>query len=167
MRFARITAGLAAAATAGLLAFPGAAHAADNALAATSATVSPETQSIPDTNMPKGSHTFNFNPSTAAWSSALVSIDRTVTNGLNTLTLGDTLQLDLQYSLDNGTTWTDLCGSMLRGGTIVTKGVTLTTDTLECSASAPFPTGTTWQLIATASTRVFIAGSVTYTDSGT
>lgn len=106
-----------------------------------------------------GTRTFSFanTPPGAIW--AMVAIDRTVANGLNSLTVNDTLQIDVYRSNDGGATWKSAAGQTCVGSTIVTKGVTLTQDTLTIGLN---PDTTGYQIIATASTPVRIAGTVTY-----
>lgn len=131
----------------------------------TGVAVADQVQTIPATTIQRGARTFSFASSQAPWSNALISIDRTISGGLNSLPATATLTLDIQYSLDGGATWNDLCGSTLQGGTITVKGVTLTTDTLECGIGVTFPTGTLFELNTNASARVVVDGQVTYTNT--
>lgn len=109
-----------------------------------------------------GVQTFTFLNTAQQWANAQVTIDRTVASGLNSLTSGDTLGLAFDYSPDGGTAWRNIGGSTLQGGTIVTKGVTLTTDSLAIGQGVPFPSGTGFRITTTASTPVRIAGTVVY-----
>lgn len=85
---------------------------------------------------------------------ASVSIDRTLTGGLNSLTSASSLTVDVQWSADGGTTWNDAVSSPLPGGIFQAKGGgQLNTDTLNvsglsavlnsarvvCTASGPSP----------------------------
>jgi hypothetical protein len=94
------------------------------------------------------------------WNDALVTIDRTVTGGLNSLTSADSLSISIDYSPDGGTTWRAVAGSTLVGGVMVTKG-TLTTERLAIGLSG-LPAGIGVRLNTDASTPVRIAGTVTY-----
>lgn len=119
------------------------------------------TQNIPNTLL-SGSQTFTFLNTDQVWGNAQITIDRTVTGGLNTLTSVDTLAINFDYSPDGGTSWLNIGGSTLQGGTVVTKGFTTNTDTLAIGQGQPFPTGTGFRVRTTASTSVHIAGTVVY-----
>lgn len=121
------------------------------------------TQPIPSTLL-SGSRTFSFTNSTQEWSTAAISIDRTVTpNGLNARPATTTLTVSIDYSPDGGATWLPIAGSVLQGGVITVKGVTLTQDTLTVGIGQPFPTGSGFRVnTETAGTTVRIAGSVVY-----
>jgi hypothetical protein len=80
----------------------------------------PLTQNIPNQRL-TGVQTFTFLNSTQEWATAQITIDRTVSQGLNTLTSADTLTLAFDQSPDGGTTWFNIGGSHIQGGTIVTK----------------------------------------------
>ena len=115
------------------------------------------TQTISNTRL-SGTQVFSFTNSAAGVSNALVTIDRTVNGGLNTLTSADTLIIDVQRSLD-GTTWQEAAGITCVGGVIVTKGVTLSQEQISVGLEA---VGEAFQITTTASTPVRIAGSVVY-----
>ncbi|MGZ4519098.1 MAG: hypothetical protein ACXVXP_05910 [Mycobacteriaceae bacterium] len=115
------------------------------------------TQTIANTRL-TGTQTFPFTNSQAGATNALVTIDRTVTGGLNSLTTADTLVIEVQRSLD-GTTWQEAGGITCQGGVIVTKGVTLAKETLSVGLES---VGEAFQIITTASTPVRIAGTVVY-----
>lgn len=117
------------------------------------------TQSIPNTRL-SGSQTFNFNPPPAGTLWAQVTIDRTVTGGLNSLTTADSLTVTVDRSTDGGVTWTNAAGITCVGGALVTKGVTQTTEELTVGIDA---TDTGYRINTTASTPVRIAGQVDYT----
>lgn len=123
------------------------------------------TQTIPQTNLPAGQTIFNVNPTAQQWRTADVLINRTGSGNhpwLNTLTTGDTLEIDIQYSPDGGTTWDSIGGITTQGGTVVTKGVTITTDELSVGIGVLFPSGTQFRVITTASRTITISGTVTY-----
>lgn len=121
------------------------------------------TQTIPNTLL-SGSRTFNFTNTAQPWTNATVTIDRTVTpNGLNARTTADHLIISIDWSPDGGTTWLNIAGSTLEGGLIVTKGVTLTTDTLTVGIGQPFPTGAGFRVnTQTTGQSIRIAGTVVY-----
>jgi hypothetical protein len=116
-------------------------------------------QSIPNTRL-TGTQTFNFTntPAGAQWGE--VSIDRTVTGGLNTLTTADTLVIAIDRSTDGGTTWVPAAAITCVGGVLTTKGVTQTTESLTVGIPG---TDTGFRVITTASTPVRITGTVDYT----
>ena len=120
------------------------------------------TQTIPNTRL-TGSQTFNFTNTAQPWTDATVSIDRTISGGLNAAASTLTLNISIDYSPDGGTTWLNIGGSTLQGGTIITKGVTLTTDTLDVGIGVPFPVGTGFRVNTTVNgAAVRIAGTVVY-----
>lgn len=118
------------------------------------------TQTISSTRL-SGAHTFTFNNTQQSWTWATVTIDRTVNQGLNSdATL--TLDLGIDYSPDGGTTWLGIAAVQLLGGTITTKGVTLTQDTLTVGIGQPFPVGTAFRVNTNATSPVRISGTVVY-----
>lgn len=121
------------------------------------------TQTIPNVVL-SGSRTFSFTNATQEWSEAAVTIDRTVTpNGLNARPATTTLTISIDYSPDGGTTWFNVGGSTLQGGTVTVKGVTTATDTLAIGIGQPFPVGTGFRVnTITAGSTVRIAGTVVY-----
>lgn len=119
------------------------------------------TQNIPSTRI-LGSHTFTLQGTAAVFTSAQVTLDRTVNGGLNSLTSADTLDLAVDYSLDGGTTWLNIASCELVGGIIVTKGITLASDLFEVGIGVPFPIGTGFRVRTTASAPVRITGTVVY-----
>lgn len=116
------------------------------------------TQTIPSTRL-TGPQTFNFSNTPAGANDALVTIDRTVSGGLNSLTTADTLTISVDRSPDGGTTWLPAAGITCVGGTIVTKGVTITKDTLDVGID---DADTGFRINTVASTPVRIAGTVVY-----
>lgn len=119
------------------------------------------TTQIPSTSI-SGQQTFNFAATTAPFLEADVTIDRTGAAGLNSLTPADTLQVDIQYQLPGDPTWHDCQTDVLHGGTVTKGGVTVTTSGFGVSIGHPFPTGTVFRVIATASKPVTIQGSVVF-----
>lgn len=119
------------------------------------------TQSIPNTRL-SGQHTFSLQATTQVWTNALVTIDRTVSGGLNSLTTANTLSISIDYSPDGGTTWVNAAGLTLVGGAAVTKGVTPTEDDLAIGIPVPFPVGTGFRLNTAASKAVRVVGTVVY-----
>lgn len=117
------------------------------------------TQTIPNTRL-TGSQTFNFSNTPAGADHAMVTIDRTVTGGLNSLTSADTLQITVDRSADGGTTWVEAAGITCQGGLIVTKGVTLAKETLTVGIDNA---DTGYRIRTVASTPVRITGTVDYT----
>lgn len=82
------------------------------------------TFTIPLTTLPVGSRQFGPSHPADAEASITLTIDRTVTGGLNSLTSASTVNVDVQQSNDGGATWEDLGGWGVGGGVIVIKGVT-------------------------------------------
>jgi hypothetical protein len=120
------------------------------------------TQSIPNTRL-TGTQTFTFQNTAQPWTNCLITIDRTVTGGLNSLTPTDTLDISIDYSPDGGTNWVNVSAQKLVGGSFVVKGVTVPTESdLAIGIGQPFPVGTAFRLNTTASTPVRIAGTVVY-----
>lgn len=119
------------------------------------------TQTITNTRV-SGQHTFTLQNTAQAWTNAAVAIDRTPNGGLNSLTTADTLDISIDYSPDGGTTWVNVAGVTLLGGTIVVKGVTLTEDDLAIGIGVPFPGGTGFRVNTNASKAVRVAGTVVY-----
>lgn len=77
------------------------------------------TTSIPLVTLPVGSRTFGPHSATNTESSVTLSIDRGVTNGLNSLTLASQIAVDVQQSNDGGATWIDL-GTWTAPGSAIT-----------------------------------------------
>ena len=116
------------------------------------------TQTITNTRL-SGSKTFNFTNTPDGVSNALVTIDRTVSGGLNSLTAADTLTISVDRSTDGGVTWAPAAGITCQGGTYVVKGVTLSQETLAVGIDAA---DTGYRINTVASTPVRIAGTVVY-----
>jgi hypothetical protein len=121
------------------------------------------TQPIPNQRL-TGSQSFLFSATQAPFTNADVTIDRTVNGGLNSLAIGETLTIGLDYSPDGGGVWVTVAALTLPGGTFTTKGVTQTRDELTIGAPGgePYPVGTAFRLNTVASTPVRITGTVTY-----
>jgi hypothetical protein len=117
------------------------------------------TQTIPNTRL-TGQQVFNFanTPPGAQWGK--VTIDRTINGGLNSLTQADTCVIEIDRSTDGGATWVPAAAITCEGGTIVTKGVTLATDTLTVGIPQD---DTGFRITTTVTTPVRIAGTVDYT----
>jgi hypothetical protein len=124
----------------------------------------PPPETIPATRITTAVQTFGpFGPYSVDIGTAEIVIDRTVNGGLNSVAAGSTLDLTIDYSVDGGA-FSNCGGIEAQGGLIVTKGVTLTQDTLTVRRDAPFPANRTrFQVTAVASTAVRIAGTVDYT----
>ena len=76
---------------------------------------------------PKTFGPFNMNKE----QNAVLTIDRTVAGGLNSLTSATTLEVDLYTSPDNGVTWIGPDGFSTTGGIITDRnGQTATTNTM-------------------------------------
>jgi hypothetical protein len=120
---------------------------------------------IPNTRL-TGSQTTPLPATTSVWMNAKITIDRTVTGGLNSLTAADTLEVNFDYQLPGDTAWMNVSGSTWQGGvmTVVKNGTTFTqnTEELAIGRGSPFPVGTAFRLNTTASTPVRIAGTVVY-----
>jgi alpha-D-ribose 1-methylphosphonate 5-triphosphate diphosphatase PhnM len=116
------------------------------------------TQSIPSTRL-TGTQTFNFTntPPGAQW--ATVTINRGVNGGLDSLTPADTLEIHIDKSFDGGVTWFYQAGITCQGGQIVTKGVTLATDTLTVGIDSD---DMGFRITTVASAAVRITGQVDY-----
>jgi hypothetical protein len=86
------------------------------------------TLTIPLTTLPVGP--LNFGPSNVAdaESHIVLSIDRTVPGGLNSLTAASQIETDIQQSNDGGATWFFISGGAITGGVFIDKhGATLGT----------------------------------------
>lgn len=79
------------------------------------------TFTIPLTTVPVGSQTFGPAGVADSEGTIVVTIDRTVSGGLNSLTAASTFNGDLQQSNDGGTTWFDRGTWGTSGGTILDK----------------------------------------------
>ena len=117
------------------------------------------TFTIPLVTLPVGSH--QFGPANAANTETQISltVDRTVTAGLNSLTTASILGVDVQQSDDGGTTWFDLGGWQTVGGPAFRgSGISAGTWTLQ--------PGTSRQLRATVTvsgTSIAVAGTIVTT----
>lgn len=123
----------------------------------------PVTQTISNTRL-SGSQSFTFTNTAAPMTECDISIDRTVNGGLNSLPTPtpDALIVNVDYSTDNGATWINVAGASWTGGTFVTKGVTLATESIGIGIGQPFPVGTMFRFDTTAAQPVRIAGTVVY-----
>lgn len=116
------------------------------------------TQNIPNTRLTTA-QLFEFakTPVGAQW--ALITIDRTISGGLNSLTIAETLEIDIERSTDGGGTWTPVAGITAIGGVLVTKGITRATETLTVGIPA---SDTVFRINVIPSTPVRVAGTVDY-----
>lgn len=71
---------------------------------------------IPLTTLPVGPVIVGPSPLVAGYSVALVTIDRTVAGGLNSLTSATTVKSEIQQSDDGGATWNTIGVSQTQGG---------------------------------------------------
>lgn len=119
------------------------------------------TFTIPLVTLPVGSRTFGPATPADAESAILLTIDRTVANGLNALTAASVVSADVQESLDGGVTWQDLGGAGFPGGLIFSA---------KTGANATSSTGR-WLLIPGASRQlqatVTVAGPASIAVAGT
>jgi hypothetical protein len=127
----------------------------------------PTTTQIPVTNLAAGQQTLTLPATTQPWSAAVITINRSGTGGthpwFNSLTPTDTLQVAFNYSTDGGVNWHDMGTDTLTGGSHVVKGVTVpVTNEIGVGIGTPFPTGTMFRVILTASTPLTFNGSATY-----
>jgi len=79
------------------------------------------TFTIPLTTLPVGARTVGPSHPANAEVSVTLTIDRTVTGGLNSLTSASGVGVDLQESLDGGVTWQDLGAWTAEGGPITNR----------------------------------------------
>jgi hypothetical protein len=117
----------------------------------------PTTQNINNIRL-SGTRTFDFVNSQPGVDTALVTIDRTVNQGLNSLSPNDTLTIEVQRSLD-GVTWAQAAAITCLGGALVVKGVTLAEEQLSVGLEE---VGEAFRIITTATSSVRIAGTVVY-----
>jgi len=116
------------------------------------------TQALPNTRL-SGVQTFNFDSFPAGTQWITLTLDRTVSGGLNSLTTTDTLQVAVDRSQDGGQTWVNAGGISCIGGLLVTKGVTRAQEQLSVGVDVSY---TDYRVTTTASTPVRIAGQVDY-----
>jgi hypothetical protein len=114
-------------------------------------------QSINNTRL-TGTQTFNFTSSQPGATEAVITINRTINGGLNSLAASATLQVIVERSLD-GETWEHAGGATWQGGAIVVKGITLATEKLSVGLQA---VGEQFRFTTIASSPVRIAGTVDY-----
>jgi len=74
------------------------------------------TLTIPQITLAVGSRTFGPGNAADAEASITLTIDRTVTGGLNSLTGASVLDIAVDQSNDGGTTWHNLAGAEWTGG---------------------------------------------------
>jgi hypothetical protein len=118
------------------------------------------TLTIPLLTLPVGSRTFGPHTAADAETKITLSIDRTVTGGLNSLTAASAIEVDVQQSADGGATWQDLGAWTSVGGIYIDRhGIT---GAVSLGIWPLFP-GTSRKLQATvtvAGTPIAVAGSL-------
>lgn len=105
----------------------------------------------------------DFGPAAAAdsESSILLTIDRTVTGGLNSLTSASELDVYTYQSNDGGATWHGLAGGGWTGGIQLTKtGQTRTAETLLTELN-PGTSRLVKATVTVSGTAIAVAGSLT------
>lgn len=106
--------------------------------------------------------TLSFGPSNAADSESrlVLTIDRTVTGGLNSLTSATTIDISVWQSDDAGVTWSEVGAAGWAGGVIQNRhGVTYTSAVMTTNLQP----GTSRQLkatVVTGGTAVAVAGTL-------
>jgi hypothetical protein len=120
------------------------------------------TLTIPQVTLPNGTRVFG--PATAADgdSAVLLSLDRTLPGGLNSLTPAATLELLIEQSNDGGATWFELVDATMTGGIhgAAKGGGNAVTDT----AGSSFAPGTGRRVRATVTVAggpITVAGTLT------
>jgi hypothetical protein len=124
------------------------------------------TTPIPVTNV-TGQQTVTLPQTTQPWLAAVIKINRSGTGGthpwFNSLTPADTLKVAFEYSTDGGNNWRNMGTDTLTGGSEIVKGVVVpVTNEIGVGIGTPFPTGTLFRVIMTASTPLTFDGSATY-----
>jgi hypothetical protein len=118
------------------------------------------TLTIPLVTLPVGPLTFGPSPAADSETTLTLTIDRTVTGGLNALTAITTIDIAVYQSGDGGATWSQAGGIGVAGGLYTDRhGVTFTASTMTLKL-AP---GTSRQLkatVAVAGTAVAVAGTL-------
>ena len=123
----------------------------------------PSTVNIPLTTLAPG--TFSF-PSAGGQAIAdadtliTLSIDRTVTNGLNSQPGTTTIEIQTFQSYDGGATWFNLAGALISGGTFTNKGVTVT-HSMVITALQPGTSREVRAVVTVSGASVAVAGSLT------
>jgi hypothetical protein len=120
-----------------------------------------QTTNIPST-LFTGHQVTNFPSTNQQYSHAILTVDRTVASGLNSLAATDFFTYVIDYSIDGGNSWIMLGGSTLRGGINVTKGKQHDTDEISVGYNGPLPVGTQFRVTTDATAPVRIAGSMVY-----
>ena len=119
------------------------------------------TLTIPLTTLQPG--TLTFGPSGAADSETMLTltIDRTVTGGLNSLTAATTIDISVWQSNDAGATWSEAAAFGITGGSFINRhtGLPYTASTM----TTHLQPGTSRQLkaiVVTGGTAVAVAGTL-------
>jgi hypothetical protein len=76
----------------------------------------PGTLNIPLTTLQAGTHDFGPAAVNDADTLAILTVDRTVTNGFNSKTSATTCHISIHQSNDNGNTWVELASTDFAGG---------------------------------------------------
>lgn len=101
------------------------------------------TTTIPLTNIPNGARTFGPGNVADTDSTSILTIDRTPSGGLNSLTETATIELLVEQSNDGGSTWFLIVDSTIFGGSQVNlHGQTATNSVVGCA----FAPGTSRQV---------------------
>ena len=117
------------------------------------------TLTIPLTTLPVGTQHLGPSHPPDTESQIVLTIDRTVAGGLNSLTPASVLQVTVDQSSDGGTTWQFIAGTTWAGGIILLHGNPFTTVEL---VTGLLP-GTSRQLRATVTvtgTPIAVAGTL-------
>jgi len=115
---------------------------------------------IPNTSLAVGAHTFGPLAATN-FQAATITVDRTVTGGLNSLTPTSVLDARLEWSPD-GTTWNPLTEAATTGGTILdVRGQPRTTWSLGYNSSGVPGTQTRAVITVGGPSNIEVAGSLT------
>jgi len=117
------------------------------------------TLTIPQVTLPVGARDFGPVNIPDAEVAIVMTIDRTVAGGLNSLTGATAVQVDVMQSSDGGATWALRAGASLPGGIIMSRGVANTTSVVEVDLTP----GTGRKLKAT----VTVSGPSSVTVAGT
>ena len=123
------------------------------------------TLTIPSVNLPIGSRSFGSATVATAESMISMTIDRTLTNGLNALPATTTIKIQFQMSFDGGATWNDLALASFVGG-IYSNPLQgqRNTDIFMCSIWNPGTPGRSARATVTvAGNTVRVAGTLTVT----
>lgn len=116
---------------------------------------------IPLTTLTVGTHAFGPASVADSDSQALLTIDRTVAGGFNSLTAAATAQIIVDQSDDGGATWVQICKAQIAGGAPTSANHPVPPGT--SSVGATFQPGTGREArahVVIAGTSVAVAGSL-------